>query len=107
MRGGQDGIEGPRPLPSPEGPRSQHPGRKGKAPALPAQGRVLPAFQNQRGPEGGPRASLPQRGPWPGGWLHLLGFSADLVIVVNADGNKKEAAGQQQQDPLRHEPCLG
>lgn len=41
------------------------------------------------------------------GWLHFLGLPADLVIVVHADGNKNEAAGQEQQDPQGHEACLG
>lgn len=46
-------------------------------------------------------------GPRPGRQLNFLGFSADLVIVVNADGDKKEAAGQEQQDPQGHEARFG
>lgn len=38
--------------------------------------------------------------------LHFLGFPADLVIVVNADNDKEEAAGQEQQGPQGHEACL-
>lgn len=46
------------------------------------------------------------QGPRPSGQLGLLGSSADLVIVVNADGDKKEAADQEQQDPQGHEARL-
>lgn len=102
-------------LPKPESPGDHSiwgcpGGKEGGQPHLPgaglAQGRVLPAFQ---GPEGirGPGTSLPHRGPWPSEWLDFLGFPADLVIVVNADGDKKEAAGQEQQDPQGHEARLG
>lgn len=44
-----------------------------------------------------------QAGPSP---LHFLGFPADLVIVVDADNNKEEAAGQEQQGPQGHEAGL-
>lgn len=50
---------------------------------------------------------MPQKGPPPSGQLDFLGFSADLVIVVNADGDEKEAAGQEQQNPQGHEAGLG
>lgn len=42
-------------------------------------------------------------GPSP---LHFLGFPADLVIVVDADNNKEEAAGQEQHGPQGHEARL-
>lgn len=71
MRGGQDGIEGPRPLPSPEGPRSQHPGRKGKAPALPAQG--LPS-RTKGDPRAVPGPPCPRGAPGPAGGYTFLGF---------------------------------
>lgn len=44
-----------------------------------------------------------QAGPSP---LHFLGFPADLVIVVDADNNKEEATGQEQQGPQGHEAGL-
>lgn len=50
---------------------------------------------------------MPQKGPQPSGQLDFLGFSANLVIVVNADGDEKEAAGQEQQNPQRREAGLG
>lgn len=84
-------------------------GKEGERPCLPGaglvQGRVRPALQKPEGNRG-PRASLPHKGLWPREWLDFLGFPADLVIVVNADGDKKEAAGQEQQDPQGHEPRL-
>lgn len=38
--------------------------------------------------------------------LHFLGFPADLVIVVDADDDKEEAAGQEQHSPQGHEARL-
>ena len=38
--------------------------------------------------------------------LHFFGFPADLVIVVDADNNKEEAAGQEQHGPQGHEARL-
>lgn len=38
--------------------------------------------------------------------LHFLGFPADLVIVVDADKDEEEAAGQEQQGPQGHEARL-
>lgn len=60
---------------------------------------------NQRETEA--QGLLAREGPQPSGHLDFLGFSADLVIVVNADGDKKEAAGQEQQNPQGHEAGLG
>lgn len=85
-------------------------GKEGKRPHLLraglVQSRVLPAFQEPEGNQG-PRQGLPApRGPQPSKGLDFLGFSANLVIVVNADGDKKETTGQEQQDPQGHEACL-
>lgn len=71
--------------------------------ALPAQGRMLTAFQNQRGPEGGPRASLPQRGPQRR-VATPSGFSADLVIVVNADGDERRRLASSSRIPQTRAP---
>lgn len=77
-------------------------GEQGGHPHLPGPS-CLPEPTGNRGLQ----ASLPQRHPWPRRRLHFLGFSADLVIVVNADGDKNEGAGQEQQDPQGHEARLG
>lgn len=79
----------------------------GRGPLLSAWGRAgsfLPSM-NQRETEA--QGLLAREGPQPSGHLDFLGFSADLVIVVNADGDKKEAAGQEQQNPQGHEAGLG
>lgn len=81
----------------PGGKEGGHPSAWGKAGSFPPS-------RNQR--ETGPGPPCP-RGPRPGRQLNFLGFSADLVIVVNADGDKKEAAGQEQQDPQGHEARFG
>lgn len=79
----------------------------GRGPLLSAWGRAgsfLPSM-NQRETEA--PGLLAREGPQPSGHLDFLGFSADLVIVVNADGDKKEATGQEQQNPQGHEAGLG
>lgn len=81
------------------------PGRRdGGHSCLPGQGRVRPAFHELEGNQG---PGLPCPGARHSGQLDFLGFSANLVIVVNADGNEKEAAGQEQQNPQGHQARLG
>lgn len=104
----KDGVQRPHPPKTYKPRRSQHPERRAAPPPAggrAGQPRVLPAGQEPKGDEGA-RASLPSRAP-AGRWLDFLGFSADLVIVVNADGNEEEAAGQEQQDPHGHKTRLG
>lgn len=83
--------------------------RKASGPACLGQAQCeagsFPPSRSQRGTEA-PRASLPRRHPEPSEGLDFLGFSANLVIVVNTDGDKEETAGQEQQDPQGHETCL-
>lgn len=79
-------------------------GRKGATPVCLGQaGSFLPSM-NQRETED--QGLLAPEGPPPSGQLDFLGFSADLVIVVNADGDEKETAGQEQQNPQGHEAGL-
>lgn len=65
----------------------------------------FPPSVNQRETED--QGLLAPEGPQPRGQLDFLGFSADLVIVVNADGDEQEAAGQEQQSPQGREAGLG
>lgn len=82
----------------------------GKGVPLPAWGQLgQDRVSSFPGAKGEPR---PQSHPGPGtgwspAWLDFLGFPADLVIVVKADSDEKEAAGQEQQGPQRHEARLG
>lgn len=76
------------------------------APVCLGQGRLLPVSHEPKRSRG-PGPPCPQQGPWPQRQLNFLGFSADLIIVVNADGDEKEAAGQEQQDSQGHEARLG
>lgn len=94
------GAEAPSPqnLQAQKIPASREEGGPPPAGGGAGQPRVLPGDE-------GARASLPSRAP-AGRWLDFLGFSADLVIVVNADGNEEEAAGQEQQDPHGHKTRL-
>lgn len=70
------GTEAPS-LPKPEGPGDHSvrgvPRRRGRRPLLPAWGRVLPAFWNQRETEV-PRPPCPRGAPGPAGGYTFLGF---------------------------------
>lgn len=106
------GAEAPSP-PNLKARRSQRPqcpgGEEGGHPRLPGAGLgqagSFRASKNKRETEApGPPCA---EGPRPGGRLDFLGFPANLVIVVNADGDEKEAARQEQQGPRGHEARLG
>lgn len=92
-RGAQEERKAPHPLPP-----------WGRAGA--GQGTLLSSRSQREAEAPAPLCPGHGQGPRPSGQLGLLGSSADLVIVVNADGDKKEAADQEQQDPQGHEARL-